>query len=243
MQAGVVKQILARLALASVLLVVVSGCGAESTVAQIQSAHESVERGKAASAKVLLDVAIGKVDLSDGSNRLMDATFQYTNPSLKPEVTYSVNNSEGKLSIAQAIDRNNLPALGGAELYSSDLRLSNQLPLSLNMRLGLDDAGIDLSNLQVEDLEMRLGAGRVTADLSGNYGRNVNARVTGGVGDFTLKVGGQMATRITVTDNLGKVTAHRLTQEGDTYTNSAHSAYTLNVAIEGGTGDITLEGP
>lgn len=243
MQAGTVKQILAPLALVSVLLVLVSGCGAEGTVAQIQSAHESVEQSQAASARVFIDVAIGKVNLTDGSNRLMDATFQYTNPTLKPEVTYSVNNSEGTLSIAQAVDRNNLPALGGAELYSSDLRLSNQLPLSLDIRLGLDDANIDLSNLQVEDLEMRLGAGRVTANLSGNYGRNVNARVTGGVGDFTLKVGDRMATRVTVTDNLGKVTAHRLTQEGNTYTNAASSANTLNVGIEGGIGHITLEGP
>jgi N-terminal domain of toast_rack, DUF2154 len=243
MEAGTVKRILARLAVAAMLVVLVSGCGAESTVVQLQTVHESVEPGKAAGAKVHIDIAIGKVNLSDGSNRLMDATFQYTNPALKPQVTYTTSNSGGSLSIVQAVDRNNLPALGGAELYSSDLRLSNQLPLDLNIRLGLDDASIDLSNLRVEDLEMRLGAGRIMADLSGNYGRNVNARVTGGVGDFTLKVGDGMATRVTVTDNLGKVTAHRLAQEGTTYANAATSANTLNVVIEGGTGDITLEGP
>ncbi|HEX8217820.1 MAG TPA: toast rack family protein [Chloroflexia bacterium] len=243
MEAGTVKWILTRLALASVLLVLLSGCGAEGTVAQIQSVHESVEQGNATSATVLIDVAVGKVDLGDGSNRLMDATFQYTNPGLKPQVTYSPNNSEGSLSIVQAVDRNNLPSFGGAELYSTDLRLSNQLPMSLNIRLGLDDANINLSNLQVEDFEMKLGAGRVTADLSGNYGRNVHARLTGGVGDFTLKVGDKMATRVTVTGNLGKVTAHRLVRDGDTYTNAANSANTLNVGIEGGTGNITLEGP
>ena len=238
-----VKHVLARLALASMLAALVSGCGTESTVAQIQTVHESVEQGKAARADVLIDVAVGKVDLTDGSNRLMDATFQYTHPSLKPQVTYSANNSGGSLSIVQAVDRNNLPSLGGAELYSTELRLSNKLPLSLNIRLGLDEANIDLSNLQVEDLEMKLGAGSVTTDLSGNYGRNVDASVTGGVGDFTLKVGEQTATRVTVTSNLGKVTAHRLTREGDTYMNATSSANTLNVGIEGGIGNITLEGP
>jgi hypothetical protein len=243
MEAGVVRLVVARLALALMLMLLVSGCGAESTVAQIQTAHESVERGEAASAKVVIDVAIGKVNLSDGSNRLMDATFQYTSPSLKPGVTYKVDHSKGSLSIVQAVDRNNLPALGGSQLHSSDLRLTNLLPMSLSIRLGLDEASIDLSNLQVEDLEMRLGAGSVLLDLSGNYHKDVAARVTGGLGNFTLKVGDQMATRVTVKGDLAKITAHRLAQDGDTYTNAAKSAHTLNVEIEGGIGDITLEGP
>jgi N-terminal domain of toast_rack, DUF2154 len=243
MEAGMVKLVAARLALALMLVVLVSGCGAEGTVAQVQTSNESVEPARATHAKVVIDLAVGKVNLGDGSTRLMDATFQYTNPLLKPQVSYDVNNAGGSLSIVQGVDRNNLPALGGSELYRSDLRLTNLLPMSLSIRLGLDEAGIDLSNLQVDDLDMRLGAGSVTLDLSGNYHKNVEARITGGVGDFTLKLGDKTATRVSVTGDLAKITTHRLTQDGDAYTNAITSTNTLNVRIEGGIGDITLEGP
>ncbi|HEY0069940.1 MAG TPA: toast rack family protein [Chloroflexia bacterium] len=230
------------LALALMLLIAVAGCGAESTVGEIQTARESVEPGKATTASVRIDMASGQLNLSEGSNKLMDATFQYNVPAWKPPVTYSVKNRQGMLSIVQPVDRNNLPAPGGNIVYDWDIRLSDRVPVDLDLRLGLGKATLDLSNLKLTNLDMQLGAGNVEADLSGSYDRDVDAHITGGVGNLTLKLDDNMATRVTVTGNLGKVTALRLTRDGDTYTNDALSPYKLIVEIESGIGDITLDG-
>lgn len=224
------------------ILTPLAGCGAERAVGEIQTARESVERGTASAAGVRIDIATGRLDLSDGSNRLMDATFQYNVPAWRPQVTYDGSKTPGVLSITQPVDRNNLPAFNGSTVYDWEIRLGNQVPIDLDIRLGLGETRLDLSNLQLRDLVMKLGAGNVEADLSGNYARRVNARITGGVGNLTLKLSDQMATRVTVTGNLGKVTALGLTRDGQAYTNAVKSASTLDIEIESGIGEITLDG-
>ena len=232
----------AVLALALMLLIAVAGCGAEGAVSDIQTARESVEQGTATTASVHIDMASGQLDLSEGFNKLMDATFQYNVPSWKPQVTYNVKGTQGVLSIVQPVDRNNLPAPSENTVYDWEVRLSDQVPVDLELRLGLGKATLNLSNLKLTNLEIALGAGNVEADLSGSYDRAVHARITGGVGNLTLKLDDNMATRVTVTGNLGKVTALGLTRDGDTYANDALSPYKLTVEIESGIGDITLDG-
>lgn len=240
MKVGIGKPALVRLASALALLIAASACGAENPVSTIQTDRQSVEQGAASSATVRIDMASGTLNLTDGSSKLMDATFQYNTPDWKPQVTYEVTGTAGLLSIVQPVDRNNLPASNG--IYDWEIRLGNQVPLDLDLRLGLGKATLDLSRLQVRSLNIMLGSGSVEADLGGNYETDVDAHITGGVGTFTLKLGSQMATRITVEGNVGKVTALGLAQEGNTYTNSGESPNTLNVEIESGIGEITLDG-
>lgn len=230
------------LALALMLLIAVAGCGAEGSITDLQTARESVEPGTATTASVHIDMASGQLNLSEGSTKLMDATFQYNVPTWKPQVTYNVKGTQGVLSIVQPVDRNNLPAPSGNTVYDWDIRLSDQVPVDLGLRLGLGKATLNLSNLKLTNLDMQLGAGNVEADLSGSYDTDVHARITGGVGNLTLKLDDNMAARATVTGNLGKVTALGLTKDGDSYTNDALSPYKLTVEIESGIGEITLDG-
>ena len=225
-----------------VLVSTLAGCGAESTVGAIQTARDSIEHGTATAAGVRIDTATAHLDLTDGTNKLMEATFQYNVPSWRPEINYDVNRTPGTLSIVQPVDRNNLPPSNGSTVYDWEIRLGNQVPLDLDFHLGLGDARIDLSNLKISGLRMNLGAGNVEADLSGNYTGNVDAYITGGLGKLTLKLGDQMATRVTVTGGLGKVTAHGLSLDGESYTNGIKSRYKLDVTIESGIGEITLDG-
>ncbi|MDQ5825930.1 MAG: toast rack family protein [Chloroflexota bacterium] len=224
------------------LVLALAGCGAESTVGAIQTARDSIEHGTATAAGVRIDIATGQLDLADGTNKLMEATFQYNVPGWRPKINYDVNRTPGTLSIVQPVDRNNLPALNGSTVNDWEIRLGNQVPLDLDLRLGLGDARIDFSNLKISGLRMDLGAGNVEADLGGNYRSNVDARITGGLGKLTLKLGDRMATRVTVTGGLGKVTAHGLSRDGEAYTNGIQSRYGLDVMIESGVGEITLDG-
>jgi hypothetical protein len=219
-----------------------SACGAEPAVGGLQTIHESVEHGTAPNAGVLIDMATGQLDLSDGSNKLMEGTFQYNVPNWKPKINYNGDGTPGVLSIVQPVDRNNLPASNGSTVYNWEIRLGNQVPLDLELHLGLGEARLDLSNLQISALKMELGAGKVDADLTGDYGRDVDAQITGGTGQITLKVGHHMATRIEVKGKLGKVTASGLSRDGEAYTNGVRSTNRLSVMIDSGVGEIKLEG-
>ena len=240
MKVGMGKPALVRLASALVLLIAASACGVENPVSTIQTDRQSVEQGAASTATVRIDMASGTLNLTDGSSKLMDATFQYNTPDWKPQVTYEVTGTAGLLSLVQPVDRNNLLTSNG--IYDWEIRLGGHVPVDLELRLGLGKATLDLSRLKVSSLDMKLGSGGVEANLGGNYETDVGAHITGGVGNFTLRLGHRMATRVTVKGNLGKVTVLGLTQEGNTYTNSKESPRTLNVEIERGIGEITLDG-
>ncbi|HEX8598151.1 MAG TPA: toast rack family protein [Chloroflexia bacterium] len=225
-----------------VFALALAGCGAQSTVGAIQTARDSIEHGTATAAGVRIDIATGQLDLADGTDKLMEATFQYNVPNWRPKIDYDVSRTPGTLSVVQPVDRNNLPALSASTVNDWEIRLGNQVPLDLDLRLGLGEARIDLSSLKISGLSMNLGAGNVEADLSGDYRNNVDAHITGGLGKLTLKIGDRMSTRVTVTGGLGKVTAHGLTLEGEAYTNGIRSRYGLDVTIESGVGEITLDG-
>ncbi len=219
-----------------------AGCGAESTVGAIQTARDTIEHGTATAAGVRIDIATGRLDLADGTDKLMEATFQYNVPGSRPEIDFDANRTPGTLSLVQPVDRNNLPPLTGSTVNNWEIRLGNKLSLDLDLRLGLGDARLDLSSLKISGLRMDLGAGNVEADLSGNYRSNVDAHITGGLGNLTLKLGDRMSTLVTVTGGPGKVTAHGLSRDGEAYTNGVQSLYGLDVTIESGVGEITLEG-
>lgn len=228
-------------ALGFLLVLPLSACDAQSAVGELQTVHESIEHGTAPTAGVRIDLAAGQLDLSDGSNKLMEGTFQFNVLNWRPKISYDPNGTPGVLSIVQPIDRNNVPTSNAGTVYNWEVRLGNQVPLDLDLHLGLGEARLDLSNLKIRSLKMDLGAGKVDADLTGDYGRNVDAQITGGTGQLTLKVGHRMATRIEIKGDLGKVTAPGLTRNGDAYSNDVRSGNRLNVTIQSGVGDIKLE--
>lgn len=239
-----IKLTLAALVVGSIIFMPTSGCDTGSSpVGTSRTERQSVELEGATAVAVSIDMATGKLILADGSSKLMDATFQYNIESWKPQVSYEVSNSEGKLSIIQPVDRANMPAVPAATVYDWDLRLGADIPVSLDARLGDGEATLSLATITLKDLEMVLGAGPVEADISGDYLDDLDVRIMAGTGNLTLRLPTRVATRVTINGNLGKVTAANLTKDGNTYTNNAQSPQSLNVTIESGLGEILLEGP
>lgn len=238
-----IKRTLAALVV-SMVVMPVAGCDTAGTaVGELQTERQSMELGTASAVKMSIDMAWGKLILSDGSNKLMDATFQYNVADWKPQVSYLASNIEGKLSITQPVDRANMPVVPDGAAYEWDLRLNREIPLSLSARLGEGEATLNLATLTLTGLELTLGSGPVEADVSGNYRDDLDVLITAGTGNLTLRLPPNVATRVTINGDLGKVTAEGLTRKGNTYTNDAKSPQVLDVQIESGLGEIVLEGP
>jgi hypothetical protein len=102
---------------------------------------------------------------------------------------------------------------------------------------------LDLDGLDLTGLNLDVGAGSTRVDLSGDWGRDINATVRGGAGEVTMLLPGQMGVRVNAGTQLGRVNAEGLQKDGDAYVNGAYadSDNTLEVDITGGVGLITLQ--
>ncbi len=67
-----------------------------------------------------------------------------------------------------------------------NLLLSDNVPVDLTVRMGGGVGNLDLDDLALTGLNLDVGAGSTRVDLSGDWGRDLNAVVQGGAGEVTV---------------------------------------------------------
>jgi hypothetical protein len=241
-----------------------TGCNIKTLdIGELRTDSETVELGSAQEVTAEIMLGAGKLAISGGSNDLLEAQFTYNVANLKPEVSYDISAGNGQLTIEQP-DTEEVPSLDMDKYrYEWDLRLNDDVPMDLAVKVGAGesrlalnslllsslkfengagDVEIDLSGSAVRDLDVRMGAGDVHVDLSGNWQQDLAATIKGGVGKATVILPTTAGVRATVRGGLGQVNADALNKDGDVYTNDAYgqSDVTLDIEIEGGVGEINL---
>ncbi len=223
------------------LLILATGCIDRIPVGPTQTDSQSVELGQAETAQVYIDMGVGELDVGTGSGNLLDAEFTYNIEDWKPEVTYDVTGSRGVLNVRQpgvnveGIPDNNVD-------YSWDLQLSDNVPMDMDVDLGVGKSTLNLSGLQLQSLNMRTGVGETTVDLSGNWDESFNVNIDAGIGKLTLLVPQEVGVVVKVSTGLGDQNVFGLIQQGDEYVNDAYgnSDVTLTITLNGGIGDVEI---
>ncbi len=241
----------------------ITACKKGVRVGDLQTKSQTVELGDADSVNVEIQMGAGRLDVSSGTGELLEASFTYNVEELDPRATYA----NGRLEVKDSGVSIGLRSLFDLDEFRNewDLRLTEAVPMEMTLDLGagrtnLELGTLDLTSLNIEGgagdvdldlngsrslrrLDFELGAGEVTIDLTGEWQHDLDARITGGLGDFTLRVPGDVGVRIEVSTGIGSVDASGLTKEGDTYTNDAYgeSDVTLRIDVDGGVGQINLE--
>jgi hypothetical protein len=246
------------------VLLAASGCGSGSgaRVGKLQTESETVKLGDAASVRVEIDMGAGELDVAGGAAELLEANFTYNVAELKPEVDYG----GGTLSVRTPDVETGIGSLwdAGDYRYEWDLRLNDDVPMELQVRVGagrtdlklgslsltrLDVGGgagevlVDLSgSTSLNRLDIEGGAGALTVDLTGAWQNDLEASIAGGVGKRILILPRDTGVRVKVEVGVGSVDAAGLTKEGDYYTNDAYgqSEATLYVDLAGGVGEAEL---
>lgn len=259
-----------RIELATMLLLIamafaVSGCIgiAGARVGDLQTETQIVELGDGDSVTVQIQMGAGELDVSGGASELLEASFTYNVEELNPRATYE----NGRLEVKDSDVDEGIESFFDLDEYRNewDLRLNEGVPMEMTIDLGAGrshlalgtlaltsltihggagDVELDLSGSQsLRQLDFDIGAGATTIDLTGPWQNDLNARISGGLGKFHLRVPGDVGVRIDVETGVGSVNASGLTREGDTYTNDAYgdSEVTLQVEVEGGVGQINLD--
>lgn len=123
-----------------------------------------------------------------------------------------------------------------------DLRLGRDVPIALKVSTGIGQATLDLTGLQLTNLDVSSGVGQTIITLPGQ-GR-FSAKVDAGVGEVIVRVPTGMAARIHVNSGLGSVDMPTgYARQGDWYVSPGYdtAANRIDLDINGGVGRIAVQ--
>ncbi|HEV3037716.1 MAG TPA: toast rack family protein [Candidatus Angelobacter sp.] len=200
---------------------------------------ESIELPGAESAKIQVDMPAGHLDLSGGAAKAVEATFDYYQHEGKPTISHEVHGSQGDVSITQEGSHTHFLRSGGNDWT---LHLNKDLPTDLRVNVGAGQGEFQLGGLALTGLELHMGAGQVNVDLRGDWKKDLDATIQGGVGQATIHLPSNVGVRVHATSGIGAVTTSGLEKRDDYYVNSAYgkSPVTLHLTIDKGVGAIEL---
>jgi hypothetical protein len=226
-----------------VLLLVVLLCVGMWREGKVQaSLHDSqtLELGAAKDVQAKIEVPTGKLNISGGAAKLLDANFQYFKSDGEPVLSYNVKDDRGHLDLSQPND-SHIRMLNTHNDW--DLRFSDDVPLNLDLTIGAGQGYLDLRGLDVRDLTLNFGTGELNMDLTGPRKNNLIATIKGGVGSARIRLPKDVGVSVHASGGIGAVIAHGLTEHDNNYTNDAwgKSATSITLKIEGGIGSIRLE--
>ncbi|MFC1879492.1 toast rack family protein [Chloroflexota bacterium] len=230
-------------------------------VGPIQNESRSIERGGTDSVRAEIEIIAGHLKVAGGAADLLQADFTYNVTEVKPEVKHS----GGTLSILTP-DVEGKASLWDMDDYRNewDLRFTNDVPMEMKILLGAGQADLELGDLTLTRLDIDTGTGEVTldlhgasaltrldlkagvgeisVDLSGDWQNDLDADISGGVGEMTLVLPAAVCVRVDVQGGISNTNATGLTKDGDDYVNDAcgQSNVTLRIDISAGIGNINL---
>ena len=200
---------------------------------------ETVERQGAEQVRVEIEMGAGDLQVASGASQLLEASFEYNPPELKPAVAYNVSGKQGQLSVRQS---------GGSFHFGRtkndwELRLANDVPMELNVQLGAGRGELRLGGLSLSKLAVEMGAGKATVDLSGEWKNDLDARIEGGVGTATIRLPRNVGVRVRAEGGIGSINVRGLERKGAFYENEVYgkTPTMLRLNVQGGVGTINLE--
>jgi len=233
----------------------------ELRVGSLQNESRSVERGDTESVRAEIEIAAGELKVGGGATDLLQADFTYNIAELKPEVKHS-----GDTLSVLTPDVEGVASFWDMDDYRNEWELSfnNDVPMEMKIILGAGQADLKLGDLSLTKLEVDtgageiqldlngssaltrlkigLGAGEATVDLSGDWQNDLDADISGGVGEMTLVLPSAVCVRVDVEGGISNTNVTGLTKDGDDYVNDAcgQSDVSLRIDISAGIGNINL---
>lgn len=227
-----------------VLLLATAGCLPNRPVikvGELVTRSESVELDEAKLETIEIGMGAGELNVNGGASDLMQGKFVYNIAQLNPQVTHR----DGTLSVfTPDIERTRISLWNVEDYrYEWDLHLNENVPMKMHVVMGAGSADLNLGSLSLTKLDLDAGAGPVIVDLTGDWQNDLDATITGGLGEITLRLPRNSCAKVDIQPALGLINAQELIKEGSTYINDAcgKSESTLRIDIGAGVGNINLE--
>jgi hypothetical protein len=149
--------------MALILLTILALVGCNNVViGDAKKTQETIELGEVEQANVNIDIAVGELTLTGGSKELLEVNYS---EDLKPELSYEIKEKKGYLSLEQSATVK-LPILHvGENHFEWDVQLTNEVPIELNVNLGVGESELVFKDIILNELKVDLGIGETTIDL------------------------------------------------------------------------------
>ncbi len=206
--------------------------------ARARTETRTIERQGAETVQVDISMAAGELKLRGGAKTLLEADLRYTPESWRPEIKYEVTGFRGRLTVSQPHHGTSL----GKAVSDWNLRLNDDIPLDVKVKLGAGQALLDLSSLTMRNLEAELGAGSLKLDLTGTPKKTMDVKVRGGVGEAIIRLPRDVGVEVEAHGGIGEITTSGLEKSDGLYRNgpAQRGKVGMRVSVHGGIGTIRL---
>ena len=225
--------------IAVILLLVIAGIALSfQTASRRLHEVEAIDRQGSEPVRVHIQMPAGELKLSGGANKLMEADFNYDEAEGKPETSYHVSGGTGELDVTQPGKKFHF----GPAHNDWNIRLANDVPMQLKVDMGAGQSDLRVGGLSLTRLDISMGAGQFTADLTGDWKKDLDAEIHGGVGHAIILLPEDVGVRVHATGGIGSINSGGLKRDGDEYVNDMYgkSPVTLRLDVSGGVGNIDL---
>jgi hypothetical protein len=232
-------QTMALLAGTATLALLAPACYVSSdSTGRVESYSQSVDLKGAKSVQVQIEVGAGELVMRGGAAQLLDADFRYRSHDGKPEVQYDVSGTRGTLHVRQPSHH----TIGNNDKNHWDLRLNEDVPMDVSVKMGAGDGRLELGNTALHSLDVEVGVGEMKVDLTGHPHGDIDVRIHGGVGEATVRLPRRARLDIEAHGGIGDISARGLTKRGDRWVNepTGETDATIHVSVNGGIGQINL---
>jgi len=238
-QDGARKGWLSSREIAVILLLVIFGIALSfSSTSRRVHYVQTVERQGSEPVRVHIRMPAGDMKLSGGSSKLLEADFNYAESDGKPTISYQASTLGGQLEINQEGRKFNF----GRRENTWNLRLGNDIPMELNIEMGAGQSQVNVGDLALSRLDMKIGAGQIIADLTGDWKKDLEADIRGGVGNALILLPDDVGVRVHARGGIGSIKAGSLKRDGEEYSNDLYGKSPINLRLDvsGGVGSIEL---
>lgn len=225
--------------IAVILLLVIAGIALSfQTASRRLHDVQALDRQGSEAVRVHIKMPAGELKLSGAASKLMEADFNYDEAEGKPEASYRVSGGTGELDVTQPGKKFHF----GPSHNNWNIRLADDVPMELKVDMGAGQSDLKVGNLSLSRLDISMGAGQVTADLTGDWKKDLDAEIHGGVGHAIILLPEDVGVRIHATGGIGSISSGGLKRDGDEYVNDMYgkSPVTLRLDVSGGVGNIDL---
>jgi hypothetical protein len=199
---------------------------------------QTVEKQGATSVYTKIDMPAGELTIDGGAAQLLDARFDYSDDMEKPEVSYDVSGTTGRLDIKQH-DRSGIHIGNNHDEWNLKL---GDTPMELDISMGAGEGHLNLQGMDLSFLRVEVGAGEINVNLTGERKRDLKVDIQGGVGEATIRLPKDVGVQVHANGGIGSIDTEGLHKEGGYYVNDAFgkSPTSIRMNIEGGVGSIRL---
>jgi len=220
---------------------------------------------KAKDAEIKIESSVGKlhVESLNHGKKLIEGII-YSVPQERIEESYEKDGSTIHYYLGNDWEPSFPDSLSQSEKQklSWQLNLTEEIPLDLNLSLGVGESDIDLSDIQLTELDLNIGVGQVSVELpegeyaayiKGGVGQTIvtlpeagkiDLKVSGGVGEIIIYIPEKMAAQINIDRGIaGLSLPNGYRQNEDTYTspNYSGSDSRVNIELDQGIGNISIQ--